>query len=84
MNLWEEKMNKMHNVKNVFFKENIMMLQIDGKEYAIDISQVSKRLTTASLAQKQNYCVSPSGYGIHWPDVDEDLSIDGLYKAANT
>ena len=22
--------------------------------------------------------VSPSGYGLHWPEVDEDLSIDGL------
>jgi len=22
--------------------------------------------------------VSPSGYGIHWPELDEDLSVDGL------
>jgi hypothetical protein len=25
--------------------------------------------------------MSPSGYGIHWPLVDEDLSIDGLIGA---
>jgi len=25
--------------------------------------------------------VSPSGYGIHWPELDEDLSIDGMIKA---
>ncbi|HEY7557857.1 MAG TPA: DUF2442 domain-containing protein [Candidatus Binatia bacterium] len=27
---------------------------------------------------------SPSGYGIHWLELDEDLSIDGMIKAANT
>jgi hypothetical protein len=27
---------------------------------------------------RENFEISPSGYGIHWPDVDEDLSIDGL------
>jgi len=29
-----------------------------------------------------NFEVSPSGYGIHWPELDEDLSIDGMIKAA--
>jgi hypothetical protein len=28
-----------------------------------------------------NFEISPSGYGIHWPDLDEDLSIDGMIKA---
>jgi hypothetical protein len=27
-----------------------------------------------------NFEVSPSGYGIHWPELDEDLSIDGMIK----
>ena len=31
---------------------------------------------------KKNFEVSPSGYGIHWPELDEDLSIDGMIKAA--
>ena len=26
--------------------------------------------------------VSPSGYGIHWPLIDEDLSFNGLIKIA--
>lgn len=26
----------------------------------------------------QQYWLSPSGYGLHWPEVDEDLSVDGL------
>jgi hypothetical protein len=31
---------------------------------------------------KANFQLSPWGYGIHWPEVDEDLSIDGMIKAA--
>jgi hypothetical protein len=27
---------------------------------------------------RERFEVSPAGYGIHWPDLDEDLSIDGL------
>jgi len=29
-------------------------------------------------AESAAYEISPSGYGIHWPLIDEDLSIDGL------
>ena len=32
----------------------------------------------ASQENKERFEISPAGYGIHWPDVDEDLSIDGL------
>nr|WP_253276482.1 DUF2442 domain-containing protein [Synechococcus sp. PCC 6312] len=28
------------------------------------------------------YQVSPAGYGIHWPLIDEDLSINGLLRIA--
>jgi hypothetical protein len=29
-----------------------------------------------------NFEISPSGYGILWPDLDEDLAIDGMIKTA--
>jgi hypothetical protein len=29
-----------------------------------------------------NFQISPSGYGIHWPDIDEDLSVEGLLSGA--
>jgi hypothetical protein len=35
-------------------------------------------LRNATQEQRENLEISPAGYGIHWPDVDEDLSIDGL------
>jgi hypothetical protein len=33
------------------------------------------RLRTATLDQLKNFEISPSGYGIHWPDMDEDISV---------
>lgn len=55
-------------------------MMIDGKQYAFTISSVSEKLSAANDAQRNNYTISPSGYGIHWPELDEDLSIDALLK----
>ncbi|MFH1037707.1 MAG: DUF2442 domain-containing protein [PVC group bacterium] len=71
-------MNKTHKVGTIKFKDNTIVMLVDGKEYAIEISHVSPRLANASDDQRRNFVVSPSGYGIHWPDIDEDLSIDGI------
>ena len=60
------------------FSGDRMLLSVDGREYEIDITRHSRRLAEASPAERENFVVSPSGYGIHWPDLDEDLSIDGL------
>jgi hypothetical protein len=35
-----------------------------------------------SEKSKMNFVISPANYGIHWPEIDEDLSIDGLIRAA--
>ena len=40
------------------------------------------RLLHATPAQRQNWQVAGGGYGIHWPDVDEDLSTAGLLLGA--
>ncbi|MFI5222153.1 MAG: DUF2442 domain-containing protein, partial [Bacteroidia bacterium] len=33
--------------------------------------------------ERGNFEISPSGYGIHWSLIDEDLSINGLIKKYN-
>jgi len=40
------------------------------------------RLFDATPAQRKNWRVAGGGYGIHWPDVDEDLSTEGLLRGA--
>ena len=71
-----------HNVQSVSFEDNQICLQIDGKSIKLPLAQVSKKLEAASEMERSLFTISPSGYGIHWPLIDEDLSIDSLLKAA--
>jgi len=71
-------MDKTHEVEQVSFAGTVMRLRVDGRDYEIDVASQSKRLAGASPEERENFVVSPLGYGIHWPDVDEDLSVDGL------
>jgi hypothetical protein len=71
-------MHKAHDVQSVSFVGTTMVLQVDGNEYRIDITRQSARLARATPDQRNRFEVSPAGYGIHWPELDEDLSIDGL------
>lgn len=71
-------MDKYHDVKEILFNRNRMKLTIDGKKYVFRLSDISPKLIRASKHELESFEVSPSGYGIHWPLVNEDLSIDGL------
>ncbi len=71
-------MTKYHIIQHVSFSGAIMHLRVDGKDYQIDVSGESERLRTATPEQREKFEVSPPRYGIHWTDLDEDLSIDGL------
>ncbi len=71
-------MKKYHKVKDIQFTEKTLIINIDGKSYEFDLINISKRLAKASVKEREVFKISPSGYGIHWPLLDEDLSIDGL------
>lgn len=40
------------------------------------------RLLRASVQQRSNWQIAGGGYGIHWPEIDEDLSTEGLLRGA--
>jgi len=40
------------------------------------------RLLKATSAQRRNWAIIGAGYGIHWPDIDEDLSTEGMLRGA--
>lgn len=71
-------MNKYHEVSDIRFTNKILKIKIDGKYYEIKLSAISEKLSNASDIARNKYEISPSGYGIHWPLIDEDLSIDGF------
>ena len=71
-----------HKIKELTFDNNSMFLNVDGRIFTIPLDKASKKLFVADEIQRELYKISPSGYGIHWPLIDEDLSIDYLIKLA--
>ena len=60
-----------------------MVLNVDGQVYHVDLLSISTRLANATDAGRRSYSISPSGYGVHWPAIDEDLTIDGQIASAH-
>jgi hypothetical protein len=54
---------------------------VDGRTISVPLAWYP-RLLDATPEQRQNWQVSGGGYGIHWPDIDEDLSTEGLLRGA--
>ena len=50
---------------------------IDGRQLGVPLAWFP-RLRDATADQRQNWKLLGQGIGIHWPDVDEDLSVAGL------
>lgn len=40
------------------------------------------RLLRATKLQRRKWEIAGGGYGIHWPETDEDLSVEGLLRGA--
>jgi hypothetical protein len=71
-----------HTIQDIAFDNDTMSIKIDGKLIKVVLDKVSSKLKAANEFQRQFFKVSPSGYGIHWPLIDEDLSVDSLLKTA--
>jgi hypothetical protein len=57
-------------------------VDVAGGRYRIHLTNCSARLAQATSAQRQWLEISPDGYGIHWPSLDEDLAITPLLEQA--
>lgn len=71
-------MNKVHHIESCTIENKVLNLVVDSRAYQIDLANESEKLAKATPAQLKDFTISPSGYGIHWPQVDEDLAIDPL------
>ena len=69
-----------HKIETIRFNQDFIILNIDGNELTIPLDKLSGRLKSATEIERTMYKISPSGYGIHWPLIDEDLSIDGILR----
>lgn len=69
-------------VKAVRFSEDTIAVDLlDGRTIVTPLAWYP-RLLNATPEQRGNWQVSGAGYGIHWPDVDEDLSTEGFLRGA--
>lgn len=62
-----------------FDSDRIIVDLMDGRTIAVPLA-FYPRLLNATPEQRRNWQVAGSGYGIHWPDIDEDLSTEGLLR----
>ena len=63
-------------VKDVRFTEDTIAVDlIDGRTIIVPLAWYP-RLLNATSEQRRNWRISGAGYGIHWPDLDEDLSTE--------
>lgn len=69
-----------HKIGEIHFNKDFIMLDIDGNKLTIPLDKLSSKLKSATDMERTMYKISPSGYGIHWPLIDEDLSIDGILR----
>ena len=69
-------------VKDVSFTEdNISVDLMDGRTISAPLIWYP-RLYHATSEQLAHWQISGGGYGIHWPEIDEDLSTEGLLRGA--
>lgn len=57
--------------------DELIVLLEDGRRLATPLAWFP-RLLRATPEERSNYELLGDGVGIHWPDIDEDLSISGL------
>ena len=69
-------------VKHVRFREDSLVVDlIDGRSISVPIAWYP-RLLAATPKQRSNWEIAGGGFGIHWPEIDEDLSTEGLLRGA--
>jgi hypothetical protein len=75
-------LNPGERVADVSFTEDSLCVSLrDGRKISVPLSWYP-RLFNATPAQRSNWKLAGAGYGIHWPELDEDLSTEGLLRGA--
>ena len=75
-------MDKVYDVTNFQIKQGNLSFFINQDEISVPIKKASRRLSQASPKELEEFEIDNHGIGIHWPSLDEDLSIQGLLHEA--
>jgi hypothetical protein len=65
-------------IKDISITEDtITAYLVDGRVISVPLAW-SWRLSEATPEQRANYEIIGDGHGVHWPDIDEDISAEGM------
>ena len=65
-----------------FTEDDLIVTLVDGRQVSVPLIWFP-RLATATPKQLENYEILGDGEGLHWPDIDEDLSVAGLLRGTH-
>jgi hypothetical protein len=69
-------------ILEVHCEDDSLIVQLaDGRSLSVPLAWFP-RLLHATQSQRANWRIVGGGFGIHWPDIDEDLSSEGLLRGA--
>jgi hypothetical protein len=69
-------------VESVYFTRGSLVVDlVDGRTISVPLAWYPK-LLKATLKQRSQWESCGGGHGIHWPEIDEDLSVEGLLRGA--
>jgi hypothetical protein len=61
--------------------DSLIVDLMDGRTISVPLAWYP-RLLNASPAQRERWELAGGGFGIHWPEIDEDLNTEGLLRGA--
>lgn len=65
-------------IVNVRVTEELLVVDLaDGRTVSVPLAWYP-RLLNATPQQRNQWQIAGAGFGIHWPEIDEDLSVQGL------
>ncbi len=69
-------------IRNLFFDKSLDLMLVVLSNKVVLKAKISDfpALASAPSAQLENWQLIGQGVGIHWPDLDEDISLRGLIK----
>lgn len=65
-----------------FTDDDLVVSLVDGRKVVVPLVWFP-RLANATKDQLKHYELLGDGEGIHWPEIDEDLSVGGLLRGSH-
>ena len=65
-----------------FTADELIVSLVDGRKVSVPMTWYP-RLAAADDKQRARWELLGDGHGVHWPDIDEDLSVSGILRGAH-